>query len=75
MPQRNRSSAAFVLIGAAGFLTLVGAVVFSVVRSQDLSAAEGRKVANAFRDQPAAAQPPHSRHRSRHRSHECRSPN
>ncbi len=55
MTQRFRSSAVFVLLGATGFLTMVGAVVFSVVQLKYLTAAETPAIVPVVGDQRAEA--------------------
>ena len=51
MKQRSRNSSANVVLGAAGFLVTVGAVVFSVVQLKYLAAAEGSAPVPIAREQ------------------------
>ena len=57
MKQRSRNSAALVLFGTAGFLVMVGAVVFSLVELKYLAANESPKIVPVARELPAAADP------------------
>ncbi len=54
MKQRSRILTAFGLLGLTGLLVTAGAVVFSVVRVHDLTAAEAQELVPAAREQPAA---------------------